>query len=81
MWYHITIVKKLVQRLPGLLRLHGYGDPVLLWQRADRQLHLLDHLHLLLSITALSCVKHVINMTKTCHGCYTVGHVYNLFAF
>lgn len=51
--HHVTVRKQLVQRLSGLLDLHGDGDPLLLRQRAVKCHHLLDHLHLFISVPAL----------------------------
>lgn len=55
--HHIAMRKQLVQRLSGLLYLHGNGDLLLLWQHAVISLYLLDHLHLLLCVSALQELK------------------------
>ncbi len=49
--------KQLVQRLSGLLYLHGDGDSLLQWQSVVILYHLLDHLHLLLSISTLQVLN------------------------
>lgn len=46
--------KQLIQRFSGLLYLHGDGDSLLLpRQRGVKRHNPLDHLHLLLGVTAL----------------------------
>lgn len=51
--HHVTVRKQLIQRLSGLLYLHGDSDPLLLWYHVVVHVHLLDHLNLFISISAL----------------------------
>lgn len=51
--YHIAVWEQLIERLASFLDLHRHRDPLLLRQRAVIPLHLLDHFHLLLCISAL----------------------------
>ena len=51
--YHVAIRKKLIQRLSSFLYLYRDCDSLLLWQLAVIHLYLLDHLHLLINISAL----------------------------
>lgn len=54
--------KHLIQRLSGLLYLHGDSDPLLPWHHVVVRLHLLDHLNLFISISALR----KLNYQSTC---------------